>query len=382
MQSASSISLEGEPSGLAHPCWPIFLLSAAEDPQQCPHLLGYLARSLGCTMAALVETDPAFRQPAILSIHGDQSRAAGERWFERDPVRGALEGRSMRPGEWLLTHEVLADALLDADALQRQTLSPMGCHYGFWLTLTADAGRQVHLTMSRPRASGPVQPQELTPLLIHTAALQMVVRQTLRAGQREAERAALSRVTARLPHGFLLLSGGLKVEFLNEQARRILDGRFGLEILEGRLTAAEPGRGEEVTTFLDQAAHPIRMAGQPRVLRLRTSDGRADLWLYPERLDAGRGRGRHEPATLALTLITSECGTPVRPELLEALFRLTPAEARVAALVGSGLELGEAAERCGTKALTVKGQLRQAYRKIGVNRHGELVMLLVRLTGL
>ncbi len=69
---------------------------------------------------------------------------------------------------------------------------------------------------------------------------------------------------------------------------------------------------------------------------------------------------------------------PPRADLLQ-LLGLTPAEARVASLVGSGQTPREAALRLNLSEATVRSTLKVVYSQLGVNRQAELVQLMGRL---
>jgi DNA-binding CsgD family transcriptional regulator len=174
----------------------------------------------------------------------------------------------------------------------------------------------------------------------------------------------------------------LRILFSNDQAKRILDGRFFLRIHDDHLAAAESALERQVSTVLSRVLNPERSEEGRPGMRIRTPGGAADLWIYPEKLDLPHAPRRRGGAEIAVTLIASDEEALLRPDLLAALFRLTPAEARVASLAGLGMPLSEVAERCGTKILTVKSQLSQVYKKLGVNRQGELAILMVRAAGL
>jgi PAS domain S-box-containing protein len=65
--------------------------------------------------------------------------------------------------------------------------------------------------------------------------------------------------------------------------------------------------------------------------------------------------------------------------LVERLFGLTPAEARVAALIGSGLSPRQAAEKLGISEGNVRTTLKHVFTKVGVSRQSELAVLLTKL---
>jgi DNA-binding CsgD family transcriptional regulator len=62
------------------------------------------------------------------------------------------------------------------------------------------------------------------------------------------------------------------------------------------------------------------------------------------------------------------------------LLGLTLAEARIAALVGSGHSRKEAADHLGISEWTGREALKRVFAKLGISRQGELVKLVYRLS--
>ncbi|MEP9351532.1 helix-turn-helix transcriptional regulator [Xanthobacter sp. KR7-225] len=77
-------------------------------------------------------------------------------------------------------------------------------------------------------------------------------------------------------------------------------------------------------------------------------------------------------------LVVSELGEgeTLGAPLVQALFDLTPAEARVARMVAEGASVGEVAAALVLSDSTVRGHLKAVFRKCGVHRQSELVALL------
>jgi DNA-binding CsgD family transcriptional regulator len=65
--------------------------------------------------------------------------------------------------------------------------------------------------------------------------------------------------------------------------------------------------------------------------------------------------------------------------LLYAVFGLTPAVCRIAAMLAEGLSLKQVAQAQGTQHETVRKQLRAIYQKTATNRQPELIRLLLHL---
>jgi DNA-binding CsgD family transcriptional regulator len=64
---------------------------------------------------------------------------------------------------------------------------------------------------------------------------------------------------------------------------------------------------------------------------------------------------------------------------LQQAFGLTPAEARTAALVGSGLAPQDVADQLGITVGTVRCELKSVFEKLAISRQSELAALVVRL---
>jgi PAS domain S-box-containing protein len=86
-------------------------------------------------------------------------------------------------------------------------------------------------------------------------------------------------------------------------------------------------------------------------------------------------------STLGILVVTTldALGVPLT-DLVERLFALAPAEARVAALIGAGLSPRQAAEKLGISEGNVRTTLKRVFTKVGVSRQSELAVLLTKLT--
>ena len=80
---------------------------------------------------------------------------------------------------------------------------------------------------------------------------------------------------------------------------------------------------------------------------------------------------------LAIVIVTPAVMPGInRADILDTLFDLTPAEAKIAALVGSGLTPRIAAEKLSISEETARSALKRVFSKVGVSRQSELTALL------
>ncbi|MBV5263510.1 helix-turn-helix transcriptional regulator [Pinisolibacter aquiterrae] len=208
------------------------------------------------------------------------------------------------------------------------------------------------------------------------------VEQSLRLGIRlfDAEMRAdgLARVLSSMNIGVFGLDSLGRVTMSNP-AGGALRGAL-LDIREGRLaptTRAERAAfAAEFARCLDASSStpkPVLLGADGggdrvvlHVLPLTTPDMLADAMLADTRV-----------LVLAVPL---DRGAPVDPTVLRDLLGLTLNEARIASLVGTGLQPRAVAERLGIAEDTARTVLKRVFAKIGVSRQAELVGLLARLS--
>ncbi|WP_245486426.1 helix-turn-helix transcriptional regulator [Mesorhizobium sp. M7A.F.Ca.US.010.02.1.1] len=79
---------------------------------------------------------------------------------------------------------------------------------------------------------------------------------------------------------------------------------------------------------------------------------------------------------LVIAATISTANKKTSPQILSALFDLSPSEARLAGSLASGLTLKAAAVELGITVKTARTYLERVFRKTGTSRQGELVALL------
>ena len=82
---------------------------------------------------------------------------------------------------------------------------------------------------------------------------------------------------------------------------------------------------------------------------------------------------------LYVTVLSRRSSLP--DALLQSLFDLTPAEARVAGLIGNGLTVNEVAQQLDVQTSTVRTQLKSIFAKTGVARQADLSNLVTIQNG-
>jgi len=153
-----------------------------------------------------------------------------------------------------------------------------------------------------------------------------------------------------------------------------------------RLQPGVASRRGERLAFADPVADALFADALARPLPGSTAD--------PIRLIPIRARGERPPMIAhviplrgaASDLLAGACGvlvfTPLKPraapnaEVLQRLFDLTPAEARVARGIGEGRTVEAIAEAFGLSRETIRSQLKVVLGKVGLARQADLVAIL------
>ena len=96
--------------------------------------------------------------------------------------------------------------------------------------------------------------------------------------------------------------------------------------------------------------------------------------------DAARGLLTvRDSATTLLFATPVERRDMIDPAVIRDIFDLSPGEARLAALVGGGMEIRDVAGRLGITEGTARIVLKRVFRKLGINRQAQLVLQLSQL---
>lgn len=200
---------------------------------------------------------------------------------------------------------------------------------------------------------------------------------TMAARTSDAANAQLLKVAAVLGHNAILIDERGMALAVSEQAEALLGD--GLSLRRGRLEADEPSANAMLQALLRRAA----TAGSPseqgstNVVGVRRATKRP---LLIEAISLPRASRDVFSRAAAIVVIEETETQPVADAgILRMVFGLTPAESRVAALVGRGESPRKTAESLGIGIETVRTLLKRVYAKTNVGRQSELAVLLASL---
>lgn len=345
------------------------IYEAGALPDRWPTLLDQLAAMVGARGGNLIQADST----GIRMISSPRIEALA-REFERE---GLQEGNP-RVGR-MMQHSRYPGFRTDLDLNSREEMATSPA-YQFLVRHGADSG-----------AGTVIQGSSDDCLIVAVEAF----------ADHDAGRQALPMLDSLRPHlaRALVLSSQLQLERYRAAMQALetigvpaalLDGlgrvrsanlsfaaELGGMLLDGgqRLRATDALADEALAAALER----MRAAPEGRSIALRDSAGfgQAALHLVPVR---GEARDLFTD-TLCFALIASgENRAMPDADLLQALFDLTPAEARVARAISSGGNPNAIARDAGISPETVRSQLKQVFLKTSTSRQNELTALLHRYT--
>lgn len=363
--------------GLSHEAWSRLqddlesrfredLEEAVIDASRWPDLIDRASRASGSEGALLLRSDRTGLDALCTPSLADAARRYfDEGWHREDHrLRGVplMRQRGIAVDQDFTSPEEFARLPFYQDLLASRGLRWFA-GIGFEVK-----GRLWCLSLQRTIAQGPYEPDEqrrlatLSPLLRRAGLLTAMVEKARLAGLNQAfdviERAAL-----------ILDSEGRALSW--NAAFGALLGR-DLKLVGGRLTAAEP----EAARHLEALARP---AGRVPISAVVVARGDAPPVVIHVVPLVGPSRGLFAGACTLLLGSVPEAAPVPASAILQAAYRLTPAEARLAQAVAGGATLAEAAGRFAITAATARSQLKAIFAKTGATRQSELVRLVAGL---
>lgn len=198
-----------------------------------------------------------------------------------------------------------------------------------------------------------------------------------RLAKTEAYHDATWSLINRSPHGVIAVDANMKVVHTNEEARRILRERDGIEMRGQKLFAEKPPMNAALRSVIEQAARPESR---------ETGTGNSSLVIK-------RSSNRLPVVVMAMPVnplhVEMACGTPaaflfvqdlgreleISVTAFSAAFVLTPAEKRLVGNLASGLTLSEHSTAEGTSEATARWHLKNVFVKTHCRSQMQLLNL-------
>ncbi len=340
-------------------------------PEQWPGVLDEVGRIAEAEASLFITNADVTSWTASKRAHEATAIFVKEGWFWRGQIIARLF--AARHAGFLTDLDVFTRDELDREPIYRDMWRQYGLGWSVGTAIPIPTGEKLVLVLPRRTERGPVERaavEKLDELRPHLA------RSALMSARLQLERARIASET--------LAALGLPALVFDEQGK-VLAANSLIEALTGYVQWRAQDRvslkDRSADSLLRDAIAAIDAAGGASVRSFPVRDTGAEAMMVahvvPFRLSA-RDIFVRCAAALVLTPVTLPQAPPV--ELVQSLFDLTPAEARVARGLASGETVDAIASARGVSQNTVRDQVRGILEKTGCNRQVDIVALLTAIS--
>ncbi len=258
----------------------------------------------------------------------------------------------------------------EADPIRKEFFVPRGFGWGVATGIKVPTGDLLIFHGERRLEDGPVEREVVERLDLLRPHLARAALMSARIAFERAQGAVAALEMVGLPAAVLGPRGAAIAtnSMLEALTPTVVQSR------PSRLALANP-RADELLTTARAAAEAGLHTGPVRSIPVPADDGSAPMvaHILPIRASA-REVFTGAAAVLLMTPVTlrelPDAG------VIQGLFDLTPAEARIARALGGGMTIGQIASSTGASAATVRNQVQAVFGKTGMHRQADLVGLL------
>jgi DNA-binding CsgD family transcriptional regulator len=347
------------------------IYEAALVPERWPAVLERLAKLSGAEGAVLFgrnETSNSWTSsPGVRAM---MRRFVEEGWSDRNLRIDAAAARGL---------DLVPAFHTDSDYFDDQNyrrhpffaefLTPAGFGWSASMSVRLPDGDVIILSIERALANGPMPAEALT----HLNALRPHLARSAMVAARLAFERTRTAVDTLATLGFAAaaVSPAGKVLLANSA----FDAPDAEWTTRGEDRIALNDRGADA--LLGSALRELAAKSGVRSIPIRPQGGKVSMALHVVPVRRSAHEVFHRAG--ALLVVTKAKAGGGGPELIQALFDLTPSEAAIAHRLGSGETADEVAKSTGRSVLTVRTQVKSVLAKTGTRRQSELVRLLTRL---
>jgi DNA-binding CsgD family transcriptional regulator len=282
-------------------------------------------------------------------------------------------------GRVMFGDELIGHRELKRTDFYRSVLKPHGLMHRLCGVATRQGERAYFVAALRGDDQEPFSAREAASLKGLLPHVSLALANRWRYRQADDFAKAMMRVMDQAGHATLLVTSDGEVVYRSMRADRFETPTTGLAIRDGMLVASAPGDGRAVREALEAVTRAETAALDPAFCRVLTVGAQTGargtlVTVRPggEMFLAPRGR------TLSLAVVTvrsAHADHDARSCAFARQFELTPAQAKVSALVFAGHPLSSVAQRLSVSDNTVRSHLKQVYQKTNTHAQMELVHL-------
>ncbi len=365
------------------------IYGAATDDEAWPAILAETRALLDCQAGTLLFTDNNLKPVDNLfkSNLPSESIQAYQDYYHTLDIR-LHRAMPQSIGKIVTDADLVDETIVNRHEFFQDFLRPNGLRYIVSAVMDLDDGSFAFASFHRglKQEHADRDSVDLARLLIPHIKRGLQLRQNLGV-LRLRERAAFDVLDQFIYAVFLVDRSG-SILWQNRMSDRVLAARDGLSAMDGTLRTDQPRSNAELTALIKSAIDaldsPCQIAGGMMTVA-RPSLARAyQVLVTPLSRSPADHLGaqalRRVPGAVVFVTDPEISGVPKAPTIVK-LFNLTPAEARLATALASGISIKSYAEREGRSIHYVRWLLKQVEAKTDTRRLADLVRLLTSQTG-
>lgn len=359
------------------------IYDAAPDPSNWPSALQAIADCFGDKGAIFAwRRDDGSYGTIVSETLVEAQRDYERNWSSRD--LGAI--RAMERGYFFNGEPYTNRHLVTKDEIERdpsfvQFRAPHGLGPFGGIAVSPDPHIGVLLSTQRHAGQPEYSDAELGMVSQIGRHVEKSLRLSIRLLDAEFAKLGLGESLARIGVGVFALDSLGRVVFSNPAGQRLIGDH--LQLVQNRLRIGDGAVRESIDVAIANTLRgdsgDLIAAPKPILVQSIESKVRLVVYLLPIAMRAGSAEQFLTHTRAIVLAIEQKLDEPADPAVVRDVLGLTLGEARIAALVGSGLPPKEAAERLGIAEETARTVLKRVFSKVGVSRQSELVAVLAKL---
>jgi DNA-binding CsgD family transcriptional regulator len=353
------------------------LYDAPIEPPRWEDFLRLTAQASGGEAAALMLLHPeSCSVTRSVGINPEATKLYEQHYYRldvwREPVTRALD--------WLgISERYVPFAQLERTEFYNDFALPAGIPHAIAAMVERGPQRIANLGIYRGLRGGAFDEKDLDVVRFLKPHIQRAHRLHTQLNKAQARSASLEAALNALSTGVILLGPHRRVVAMNQSAERLVAMGKGLLVRGNTIGLEHPKEAALLHALIASAVSTGEGTGLQAGGAVMVS--RQNLPPLHVLVSPARGFDLDENHPVRAILFVKDPAQRLRHSnsILSALFALTPAECRVAILLGDGYAPKQIAETIGVGRNTLKSQLASIFRKTGTAGQSQLVRLLAQL---
>lgn len=358
------------------------LISAIYDELLAPNpwqQLGTLREALAAQDVYLVLRQPSDGNIGLAFFDGPFASASPHAAYYSQQLYTLDPFLNLPPNKPVLLSDIIDDKKLLQLDYYHMALAPDNIFHMLGVNVRNEEGLRANLRVTRNRSQPPfgeVERRLCEDLIPHLArALQIYNR----ISELESERMIYADAMTQLAMATIFLDERRGVCTTNPAADYLLAQKDGFGVLDGLFYLQSPTQHRKLCLLIDEVvqAQSSGKVDLARALLVDSKSGKTQYSLIVRSMPPSE-----RPESLGESVIALFISSPDQPieastDLLQELFNLTPAEAKLAVLLTNGFSIESLSTELGISPHTVRAHLRSIFSKTNVSRQSELIRLIL-----